>query len=57
MTVWSYDEVAKHASRDDCYVVLYDKVYDVTDFLPDHPGGTQIILKYAGKDATYVACR
>lgn len=54
MTVWSYDEVAKHSSRDDCYVVLYDKVYDVTDFLPDHPGGTQIILKYAGKDATSV---
>lgn len=27
-------------------------MYDVTDFLPEHPGGSKIILKYAGKDAT-----
>ncbi|TFY72153.1 hypothetical protein EVG20_g845 [Dentipellis fragilis] len=27
-------------------------VYDVTDFLDEHPGGSRIILKYAGKDAT-----
>lgn len=25
---------------------------DVTEFLPEHPGGQKIILKYAGKDAT-----
>ena len=25
-------------------------VYDVTDFLPDHPGGDDIVLAYAGKD-------
>ncbi|KAF4125261.1 L-lactate dehydrogenase (cytochrome), partial [Geosmithia morbida] len=28
------------------------KAYDVTEFLPEHPGGSKIILKYAGKDAT-----
>jgi L-lactate dehydrogenase (cytochrome) len=27
-------------------------VYDVTDFLDEHPGGAQILEKYAGKDAT-----
>jgi L-lactate dehydrogenase (cytochrome) len=26
--------------------------YDVTEFMPEHPGGPKIILKYAGKDAT-----
>ncbi|TIC10775.1 WD40 repeat-like protein, partial [Wallemia mellicola] len=31
---------------------LDGKVYDVTDFLPEHPGGSKIILKYGGKDAT-----
>lgn len=44
--------VAKHASRDSCWVVLYGNVYDVTDFLDGHPGGSKIILKLAGKDAT-----
>lgn len=52
MTQWTYDEVAKHDSRDDCYVILYNKVYDLTEFIPEHPGGPQIIIKYAGKDAT-----
>jgi isopentenyl diphosphate isomerase/L-lactate dehydrogenase-like FMN-dependent dehydrogenase len=33
-------------------VILYGSVWDVTDFLPNHPGGSNIILKLAGKDAT-----
>ncbi|QSS59199.1 hypothetical protein I7I51_08632, partial [Histoplasma capsulatum] len=45
-------EVAKHNSADSCWVVLYGKVYDVTEFLQKHPGGAQIILQLAGKDAT-----
>ena len=46
------DEVAKHTARDSCWVILYGQVWDVTDFLPEHPGGANIILKLAGKDAT-----
>jgi len=46
------DEVAKHNSRDSCWVIIHGRAYDVTDFLPEHPGGPKIILKYAGKDAT-----
>ncbi|KAL2212441.1 FMN-dependent dehydrogenase [Sarocladium strictum] len=45
-------EVAKHNTQDSCWVILYDHVYDVTDFLTSHPGGSRIILKLAGKDAT-----
>ncbi|KAL2200462.1 FMN-dependent dehydrogenase-domain-containing protein [Corynascus similis CBS 632.67] len=45
-------EVAKHNKSDDCWVIVHGRAYDVTEFLPEHPGGTKIILKYAGKDAT-----
>ncbi|KAL1899965.1 hypothetical protein Cpir12675_001189 [Ceratocystis pirilliformis] len=45
-------EVAKHNTADSCWVVIHGKAYDVTDFLPDHPGGKKIILKYAGRDAS-----
>ncbi|KAI0767101.1 glyoxylate dehydrogenase [Fomes fomentarius] len=45
-------EVAEHAGRDSCWIIVHGKVYDVTDFLDEHPGGSKIILKYAGKDAT-----
>ncbi|KAK3905715.1 FMN-dependent dehydrogenase-domain-containing protein [Staphylotrichum tortipilum] len=45
-------EVAKHSKADDCWVIVHGKAYDVTDFLPEHPGGPKIIVKYAGKDAT-----
>merc|ERR1712107_594513 len=36
----------------DCWVIVGDDVYDVTKFLPDHPGGKKAIMLYAGKDAT-----
>lgn len=45
-------QVAEHISPDDCWLVIYDKVYDVTDFLSHHLGGEYIILEYAGRDAT-----
>ncbi|KAF2627205.1 mitochondrial cytochrome-like protein b2 [Macroventuria anomochaeta] len=45
-------EVAKHTKKNDCWIVLDSHVYDVTSFLPEHPGGAPIILKNAGTDAT-----
>ena len=45
-------QVAEHNSKDSCWVIIHGRAYDVTEFLPEHPGGPKIILKYAGKDAT-----
>ncbi|KAF2129109.1 hypothetical protein P153DRAFT_341620 [Dothidotthia symphoricarpi CBS 119687] len=50
--VFDYAEVAKHNTPESCWVVLYGAVYDVTDFLSEHPGGSKIILQLAGTDAT-----
>jgi flavocytochrome c len=49
---FSIEEVAKHNKKDDVWVVVDGQVLDVTNFLPDHPGGEKAILLYAGRDAT-----
>ncbi|GAA5933731.1 hypothetical protein JCM10213_008578 [Rhodosporidiobolus nylandii] len=54
MKEYSMDEVAKHNKKEDCWVVVAGQVLDVTNFLPDHPGGAKAILLYAGRDATEV---
>lgn len=43
-------EVASHDSAKSCYVSVGTKVYDITPFLQDHPGGADLILQYAGQD-------
>jgi delta8-fatty-acid desaturase len=48
---YSWTEVAKHNTRSDAWLVMKGNVYDVTDFAPDHPGGS-IIYSYAGTDVT-----
>ncbi|KAM0265278.1 hypothetical protein ACHAPA_007857 [Fusarium lateritium] len=45
-------EVAKHNNAESCWLIIHDKVYDLTEFLPNHPGGRKVILKNAGKDST-----
>jgi Cytochrome b5-like Heme/Steroid binding domain len=42
-------EIAKHNTRDSCWVVISSYAYDVTAFLEEHPGGAAVILKYGGK--------
>mmetsp|Transcript_7142 Transcript_7142/g.15448 ORF Transcript_7142/g.15448 Transcript_7142/m.15448 type:complete len:517 (+) Transcript_7142:98-1648(+) len=46
------DEVAKHNTKEDCWVVLYGKAYDLTKFAKVHPGGSKLIFDCAGKEAT-----
>ena len=36
-------EIAKHAHEDDIWIVVNGKVYDVTKFAPNHPGGAESI--------------
>jgi fatty acid desaturase/predicted heme/steroid binding protein len=48
---FAWSEVHKHNSAEDCWVVVKGKVYDVTSWVPKHPGGNQI-LNGAGREAT-----
>jgi cytochrome b involved in lipid metabolism len=49
---FSLKEVAHHCTADSCWMVIFDKVYDLTDFIEYHPGGYEIMLEYGGSDAT-----
>ena len=50
--VFSWEEVEKHNKESDCWIVIDDTVYNVTEWLNEHPGGREVILAEAGADAT-----
>ena len=50
-TEYTLEEVAKHNKKSDAWIVIHNKVADVTKWIPLHPGG-DIIMKGVGKDAT-----
>lgn len=49
---YSAEEVARHNSETDCWVIVKNVVLDLTNFLDNHPGGKESIVKFAGQDAT-----
>ena len=48
------EEVSYHNVMEDAWMVVYDKVYEMTEYLESnrHPGGQDVILEYLGYDAT-----
>ncbi|CAF3536290.1 NADH-cytochrome b5 reductase [Fusarium graminearum] len=49
---FSLADVKLHNTEDDIYIAIHGKVYDVTSFLQEHPGGAEFLLEVAGEDAT-----
>ena len=45
-------ELESNNSGKSLWSVVNGKVYDFTSFYEGHPGGEEIMLEYAGKDAT-----
>jgi len=45
-------ELAKHWKPSDAWIAIDGEVYDITSLLESHPGGSAILLDYAGRDAT-----
>jgi len=45
-------EVAAHNSRETCWSTINGNVYDLTSWIPEHPGGEQAILQLCGTDGS-----
>lgn len=52
LSMFSWEEIRSHCHLNDGWVVINGFVYDVTHFLEIHPGGSSIVEKYLGGDAT-----
>jgi L-lactate dehydrogenase (cytochrome) len=40
-SIVSVEEIKKHSSEKDCWIVVNDVVWDITEFIPTHPGGNE----------------
>jgi len=45
-------QVAEHNSSKSAWIILDNKIYDITKFLDEHPGGEEVLLEQAGGDGT-----
>ncbi|XP_078543931.1 cytochrome b5 [Lissotriton helveticus] len=49
---YTLEEIQKHNHSKSTWIILHHKVYDVTSFLEEHPGGEEVLREQAGGDAT-----
>ena len=50
--LFTVDEVAVHNTLSNCWIIVSQKVYDVTSYIKAHPGGSRTIVNTCGKEAT-----
>ncbi|XP_020370480.1 cytochrome b5 [Rhincodon typus] len=46
------EELKQHSSGNSTWIHIHDKIYDVTKFLEEHPGGEEVLKEQAGGDAS-----
>ncbi|XP_069075539.1 cytochrome b5 [Pleurodeles waltl] len=49
---YTLEEIQKHNHSKSTWIILHHKIYDVTSFLEEHPGGEEVLREQAGGDAT-----
>ncbi len=51
-TRYTLAEVARHATGEDCWMVINDQIYDFSAYLPQHPANPSVFLPWCGKEAS-----
>ncbi|MCG6659132.1 cytochrome b5 domain-containing protein [Halomonas campisalis] len=46
------EELAEHDGAESCWKAIHGRVYDVTDYVPDHPTEEDVVLEWCGREAT-----
>jgi cytochrome b involved in lipid metabolism len=49
----SLGELNQHNSESSCWIVFEGNVYDITDYLPRHPGGVGQIVDFCGSPVQF----
>ncbi|XP_020516642.1 cytochrome b5 type B [Labrus bergylta] len=49
---YTLEDIRVHNISSDTWLIIHGKVYDVTSFIEEHPGGEEVLLEQAGADAT-----
>lgn len=52
MNTYTREEVQNHNKEGDCWLIIDNNIYDVTEFANIHPGGKQLLYSVGGQDAT-----
>ena len=52
--VYKIEDVAKHNKEGDLWIIIDNKVYDVTKFIKVHPGGKLPFINNAGEDVSHI---
>jgi len=49
---YTIEEVSQHNTDFDAWIIIHKDIYDITEFLNEHPGGKHILMTVVGGDAT-----
>lgn len=49
---YTKEDVKTHDQPSDLWMIIHNKVYDVTSFAKDHPGGVEVLFDCGGVDAS-----
>lgn len=51
-TLWTESIVAGHSAVNDCWIIVNGGIFNVTEYVPFHPGGTNAIRPWCGREST-----